>query len=140
MCVLYMGGRAQGILETFPACVSVPGIPQGQPSCQRGLHNMPKSIVFMLNKVMNREGMASLREAEAERDATVAAVVTTKQKRRQLQLSGCIYISFQLIFLPFFPALLAPPKKLKMTFRYHVSISFSLAYASPRSVLFRVCF
>ena len=32
-----MGRRAQGTLETFPACMSVPGIPRGQPSYQRTL-------------------------------------------------------------------------------------------------------
>ena len=33
------GGQAQGTLETFPACMSVPGIPQGQLSYQRALQS-----------------------------------------------------------------------------------------------------
>ena len=37
--LLSLDEQAQSTLETFPTCMSVPGIPQGQPPYQRALHN-----------------------------------------------------------------------------------------------------
>ena len=44
----FEANRLRAQLETFPACLSVPGIPRGQPSYQRALH---KSRIFILASV-----------------------------------------------------------------------------------------